>query len=123
MSNEIDNITIQYDNAVDGINLTYDTTITNIELALGGFSQNVVSVNGMFGNINLTASATLGSVSPVSGIYTYIVNHNIGYDYVLTDIYDTSNNLVFGDVQVLNSASVTISSAVDLAGYKVIIQR
>lgn len=123
MSNEIDNINIEYSNLVDEIALTYDTTITNIELALGGFSQNVVSVNGMFGNINLTSSATLGSVSPSGGIYTYIVDHNIGYDYVITSIYDTLNNLVIGDLKVLDSASVTISSAIDLEGYKVVIQR
>lgn len=123
MSNEIDNITIEYVNLIDDVNLSYDTTITNIELAVGGFSQNVVSVNGMFGNINLTASATLDSVSSSGGIYTYIINHNLGYDYIITNIYDTSNNLVFGDVQVLDSASVTISSAVDLLGYKVVMQK
>lgn len=123
MSNEIDNINIEYSNLIDQVNLEYDTSITNIELAIAGFSQNVVSVNGMFGNVNLTESATLGSVSPSAGIYQYIVDHNIGYDYVLTSIYDQNNNLVQADVKILDSASVTINSVIDLTDYKVVIQR
>lgn len=123
MSNEIDNINIEYSNLIDQVNLEYDTSITNIELAIAGFSQNVVSVNGMFGNVNLTASATLGSVSPSAGIYQYTVDHNIGYDYVLTSIYDPNNDLVQADVKILDSASVTINSVIDLTDYKVVIQR
>lgn len=123
MSNEIDNIQVQYINQVDNVLLEYDTTITNIELAIGGFSQNVVSVNGLFGNVRLTASATLDSTSPSAGIYSYRVTHDLGYNHVLTSLYDTNDNLVFGEVKVLDSASVTIKSLIDLTNYKVVIQR
>lgn len=123
MSNEIDNIQVEYINQVDNVLLEYDTTITNIELAVGGFSQNVVSVNGLFGNVRLTASATLGPVTPSAGIYSYPVTHDLRYTQVLTSLYDTNNNLVFGEVRILDSASVTINSLVDLTDYKVVIQR
>ena len=123
MSNEIDNIQVEYINQVDNILLEYDTTITNIELAVGGFSQNVVSVNGLFGNVRLTASTTLGLVSPSAGIYSYSVAHDLGYNHVLTSLYDTNDNLVFGEVKILVSASVTINSLVILTDYKVVIQR
>ena len=123
MSNEIDNIQVEYINQVDNVLLEYDTTITNIELAIGGFSQNVVSVNGLFGNVRLTASATLESTSPSAGIYSYLVTHDLGYNYVLTSLYDTNSNLVFGEVKILDSASVTINSLIDLTDYKVVIQR
>ena len=123
MSNEIDNIQVEYINQVDNVVLEYDTTITNIELAIGGFSQNVVSVNGLFGNVRLTASATLGIVTPSAGMYSYSVAHDLGYNHVLTSLYDTNDNLVFGEVKILDSASVTINSLINLTDYKVVIQR
>ncbi len=123
MSNEIDNIQVEYINQVDNVLLQYDTTITNIELAIGGFSQNVVSVNGLFGNVRLTASATLDSISPSAGIYSYRITHDLGNSHVLTSLYNPSNNLVFGEVKILDSASVTINSLIDLTNYKVVIQR
>ena len=120
---EIENIVIQYENAVEAINVEYTNEIDTIVLTLGADAQSVFSVNGLAGNVNLTDTQTLSSISSSAGLYSYTVNHNLGYNPPIVSLYDTNNKLVFSDVEVLNSNSVRIKSVIDLNGYKVVIQR
>lgn len=123
MSNEIDNIIIQYDNAIEAINVEYVNEIDNIILTLGADTQSVFSVNNLTGNVILTASVTLSLISPVSGIYSYTFNHNLGTSIPNVSIYNLENKLVIADIEVIDSNSVTINSVIDLEGYKVVVQK
>lgn len=123
MSNEIDNIVINYDNTIDSIDIEYTNEIDTIVLSLGADAQSVFSVNGLTGNITLTASATLPSVSASLGIYSYTINHNLQYNTPIISLYNLNNSLVISDLEVLNANNVKIKSAIDLNGYKVVVQR
>jgi hypothetical protein len=57
------------------------------------------------------------------GIYSYTFNHNLDYAYPIISIYDNSSNLVFADALIVNSNNVTIKSAIDISGYRVVVQR
>lgn len=120
---DIDNITINYDSSVDVISVSYDNEIENITLSLGADIQSVYSVNNLVGNITLSYSASLSSGTASMGEYSYNINHNLSYDTPIVSIYDTSNKLVFADVSISNSNNVTIKAAIDLLGYKVVVQR
>lgn len=121
--NEIDNIVINYDNTIDAIDIEYTNEIDTIVLSLGADAQSVFSVNGLTGNITLTASATLPSVSASLGIYSYTINHNLEHSTPITSLYNLNNNLVISDLEVLNANSVKIKSVIDLNGYKVVVQK
>lgn len=123
MSNEIDNINIEYSNSIDSIDVQYTNEIETIVLSLGADAQSVFSINGLTGNITLTASATLPSISASVGIYSYTINHNLNYSTPIVSLYNTSNSLVISDVELLNANNVKIKSVIDLSGYKVVIQR
>lgn len=123
MLNEIDNIVINYDNTIDAIDIEYTNEIDTIVLSLGADAQSVFSVNGLTGNITLTASATLPSVSASLGIYSYTINHNLEHSTPITSLYNLNNNLVISDLEVLNANSVKIKSVIDLNGYKVVVQK
>lgn len=120
---DVNNISINYENTIDSIDVEYVNEITDIVLALGSGVQTVFSVNNLTGDINLTASALLPSISASAGIYTYTVNHNLGYLLPLVGVYNINNELVFSDIEALNTNSVKIKSVIDLNGYKVVIQR
>ena len=120
---DIDNITINYSNSIDAIDVEYTNEIDTIVLSLGADAQSVFSVNGLTGNITLTASATLPSVSASLGIYSYTINHNLQYDTPIISLYNLNNSLVISDLEVLNANSVKIKSVIDLNGYKVVVQR
>ena len=123
MSNEIDNIIINYDNSIDAIDVEYTNEIDTIVLSLGADAQSVFSINGLTGNITLTASATLPSVSASLGIYSYTINHNLEHSTPIIFLYNLNNSVVISDLEVLNANSVKIKSVIDLNGYKVVIQR
>jgi hypothetical protein len=38
-------------------------------------------------------------------------------------LYNPGNQLVFSDVEIIDSNNVTIKAAIDLSGYKVVVQR
>ena len=120
---DISNISINYENAIDSIDVEYVNEITDIVLALGADVQSVFSVNNLTGNVVLTASATLPSISASLGLYSYTVNHNLEYVNPIISVYDTSNKIVIADIESINSNSVKIKAVVDLNGYKVVIQR
>ena len=120
---DIDNITINYSNSIDAIDVEYTNEIDTIILSLGADAQSVFSVNGLTGNITLTASATLPSVSASLGIYSYTINHNLQYSTPIISLYNLNNILVISDLEVLNANSVKIKSVIDLNGYKVVVQK
>jgi len=120
---EIDNIVIDFNNTVDSISVEYSETINTIELALGQYVQNVSSVNGLLGVVNLTASAILSSPTSSGGFYSYSFDHNLSYLYPVVMIYNLENNVVFADISAIDENSVTINSMIDISGYKVVAQR
>ena len=120
---DIDNITINYSNSIDAIDIEYTNEIDTIVLSLGADAQSVFSVNGLTGNVVLTASATLPSVSASLGIYSYTINHNLQHSTPIISLYNLNNNLVISDLELLNANSVKIKSVIDLNGYKVVVQR
>jgi hypothetical protein len=120
---DIDNITINYINSIDAIDVEYTNEIDTIVLSLGADAQSVFSVNGLTGNITLTAIATLPSVSASLGIYSYTINHNLQNSMPIISLYNLNNSLVISDLEVLNANSVKIKSVIDLNGYKVVVQK
>jgi len=83
----------------------------------------VYSVNMLTGNVILTYYETLGTVSPSFGVYSYSINHNLNFSLPIVAIYNTSNQQVYGDVDIINNNEVEINSLIDLNGYKVVVQR
>lgn len=120
---DVTNISINYENNIDSIDVEYVNEITNIVLALGAEAQSVFTVNNLTGYVTLTASATLPSVSASLGQYIYTVNHSLNYPQPIVALYNTSNEVVLANVELVNSNSVKIKSVVDLSGYKVVMQR
>lgn len=121
--NQIDNIDVNFESAIDNISVDFSSQIDNILIDFGGGSQNVFSVNGQLGVVELTASATLGSVSSSNGIYEYTFNHNLGYLYPLISIYNINNQIVLSDIIIVDSNTATIQSLINMNGYKVVAQR
>ena len=120
---DVSSIQLSYSPEITDISVDYVNEITNIQLNVGQGVQSVYSVNNLTGTINLTYSQTLGSSTASSGVYLNTVNHNLDYSLPITSLYNQNNELVFASVVVQNSNNVTIKSAVDLSGYKVVIQR
>lgn len=120
---EFDRITLEYINSIDNIEIDYSQDITNIELSIGQNVQTVYSVNNLYGDILLTASTTLSSISPVLGIYSYTFNHNLSTSVPIVSIYNSNNKLVITDVEIVNENSVKIDSLIDLNQYKVVVQK
>ena len=123
LSNEIDNITIQYDNTIESIELNDIDKITNIILAVGSDAQSVYSVNNLTGAVTLTYTETLSSISSASGVYSYTINHNLNNESVISSIYDSSNKQVLADCSILGYNSIKIDSFKNLNGYKVVVQK
>lgn len=120
---DIDNISFSYENQITNISIDPILEITDIVLNVGNNIQTVFSVNNLYGDIVLTASSTLSTVSPSAGIYSYSFSHNLGYIYPIITIYNTNNEAVVADIQTIDFNSVTIKSVIDLLGYKVVAQR
>lgn len=120
---DFDRITLEYINSVDSINVDYSQPITNIEISIGQNVQTVYSVNGLYGDINLTASAVLTLTSFSSGYYNHTFNHNLNNQNVIVSVFNTNNQLVFADVFNEHPNYVNIRSAIDLTGYKAVAQR
>jgi hypothetical protein len=109
---EVDNIVIEYINEID-----------NIVVSVGADVQSVFSVNTLTGNVNLTSYGTLSSGTASGGIYTHTFTHSLNYDNPIVFLYNTYNQLVFSDVEIIDANNVTIKAAIDLSGYKVVVQR
>lgn len=120
---DVDNIVINYDNQVTDISVDYVNEITNIQLDIGNSVQSVYSVNNLTGTINLTYSQTLGASTASGGVYLNSINHNLDYSLPIVSLYNQDNQLVSSNVSITDSNNVTIKSAVDLSGYKVVVQR
>jgi len=119
----IDNISIEYASSPTNISIDFQSQIDNIVVDFGGGSQSVFSVNGLTGLIELTSLKTLGSVSPSNGTYEYTVEHNLNYLYPNISVYTDSNELVFSDIIIEDENTITLSSLIDMEGYKVVIQK
>lgn len=118
----ITDISISYDNRISAIDIDYTNEITDIVLSLGNDIQSVYSVNNLTGYITLSASSTLPVVTASQGIYSYQFNHNLNSYIPSITLFNTNNQIVFADIEVLNSNSVTIKALVDLFEYKVVAQ-
>jgi len=123
VSNSVDTISVEYSNAPTVI--TVEETARQIEVIQleSGFNNLVYSVNDLQGVVSLTYSASLGSVSPVSGVYTYTASHNLNYAYPMVSVYNSSDELVFPEIVIINSNTVRIVSLADLNSYRVVVQR
>jgi len=131
---DITNIQIEYTNTIDTINIEeidpavstilieeVSPEITVIEVEKD--AQSIYAVNGLIGNVILTASATLTFVSASGGIYSYTFIHNLDYDLPYVYVYDDSSRLVYPDIVTVDADSVIIKSAIDISGYKVVAHR
>ena len=116
-------ITIDYSNALTNISIEETSRQVEVIELESGFNNLVYSVNGLQEAVVLTYSASMASVSSSSGVYTYTINHNLNYAYPIASVYNTSNELVFPDIELVNSNSIRIKSLVDLSSYKVVVQR
>lgn len=125
---EIDNISITYPNVIDNIDIDYISSIDNITLTLGtafssGGGGDVSSVNGLIGEVRLTAIDTLETLFSYGGLYFYTFIHNLNYQNPIINIFDLTNSLVYADISVIDENYVSITSNIDLTGYKVVAQR
>lgn len=123
LPNEVTDISVSYGNQLTDISIEYENQITDIVLAIGGNVQSVYSVNGLVGTVALTATSQITSMSASGGIYSFNFAHNLGYAYPIVSIYSASNSLVFADVVIVDSNNVTIKSALNISGYRVVVQR
>lgn len=120
---DIENIIIEYANSIDNISIDYTNTISTIELTLGQYVQNVTSVNGLLGVVNLTASTTLSSPTSSGGFYSFNFNHGLSYQHPIVFVYDLNDSMVFADVIAADDNNVTINAMIDISGYKAVAQR
>jgi cytochrome c oxidase assembly protein Cox11 len=120
---EVDNIIIEYDNQITDIDIQYINEIDNIIVSVGDAAQSVFSVNSLTGNVNLTSYGTLSSGTSSAGIYFHTFTHSLNYENPIVFLYNPGNQLVFSDVEIIDSNNVTIKAAIDLSGYKVVVQR
>lgn len=123
VSNSVDTIAVEYSNSPSVITIQETTRDIEVIELESGFNNLVYSVNDLQGVVALTYSASLGSVTPVSGVYTYTASHNLNYAYPITSVYNTSSELVFPEIELVNSNVVLIKSLVDLNSYRVVVQR
>jgi hypothetical protein len=122
----IDNITINFDDAINNIEIDYLSTINNIQLTVGesiySGAPNVTTVNGMTGDIRLTASTTLTDPLIDEGVYVHNFEHNLNSESLIISVYDITSSQVIPDVVLVDSNNVTINAAIDLTGYKAVAQ-
>lgn len=112
---------------IDNISITYLNDINNIILDIGSnFSTgggNVSSVNGLIGEVNLTASVSLETLFSFGGLYIYTFNHNLNYLHPIVNVFNTNNSLVYADIFSIDENYVSITSNIDITGYKAVAQR
>ena len=120
---EFDRIALEYINSVDSIDVDYSQPITNIEITIGQNVQTVYSVNGLYGDVNLTASAELQLTSSSVGYYNHTFTHNLNYQNVIVSVFSPSNQLVVADIFNEDPDYVNIRAAIDLTGYRAVAQR
>lgn len=120
---DVSAIQLSYSPEITDIAIDYVNEITNIRLDIGEAVQSVYSVNNLTGTINLTYSQTLGASTASGGVYLNNVSHNLDYSLPIVFLYNQSNQLVFSNVSITDSNNVTIKSAIDISGYKVVVQR
>lgn len=124
---EIDNISITYSDTVDNVDINYISSVDNITLTLGtAFSTgggDVSSVNGLIGEVNLTASVSLETLFSFGGLYIYTFNHNLNYLHPIINVFDNTNSLVYADIFSIDENYASITSNIDITGYKAVAQR
>jgi hypothetical protein len=120
---EFDRIALEYINSVDSIDIDYSEPITNIVITIGQNVQTVYSVNSLYGDINLTASAALTLTSSSAGYYNHRFTHNLNYQNVIVSVFNPSNQVVMADILNEDPNYVNIRAVVNLTGYKAVAQR
>jgi len=124
---EVDNITINFDDAVNNIEIDYLSTINNISLTVGesiySGAPNVISVDGMTGNILLTFRQELSDPDIINGEYTYNLEHNFNTTTPTVSVYDLFGREVFAGIRVIDENNVRIIGSIDLTGYEAVLRR
>ena len=123
VSNSVDTIAVQYSNSPSVITIQETTRDIEVIELESGFNNLVYSVNDLQGVVSLTYSASLGTVTPDTGVYTYTASHNLSYSYPMVMVYNTNNELVLPQIDIINSNVVRIKSLIDLNSYRVVVQR
>jgi hypothetical protein len=123
---EVDNISITYSDNIDNVEINYLSTVDNITLNIGDglvSSGGVTAVNSLTGDVVLTASATLSTLFDFGGVYFYTFQHNLNFKYPIISIYDLNDNYVISDYFFIDENYASITSSIDITGYKAVAQR
>jgi len=122
LQSEIDSIDVNFSQDIDII--TVEEAVPNIQvIEIGTVFSAVGSVNSLSGDVVLTYIVTLTYVSPVSGVYTYTVTHNLGYENPIVMVYNTDNETVIVEHDAIDSNTIEIRSQSNMNNFKVVVQR
>jgi|LakMenEpi03Aug12_release.lakeMendotaPanAssembly.Ray.scaffolds.fasta_scaffold624650_2 hypothetical protein len=129
----LSSLVVDIDNSVDQIYVTLNDEVSQIEvedsssniqvIEIGTVFSAVGSVNGLSGDVVLTYVQSLTYVSPVGGVYTYTINHNLGYESPIIMVYNTDNESVMVDQDIIDNNTVEIRSLSNMNNFKVVVQR
>jgi len=118
----IDQISVDMSDPVTQIELSdISTNIQVVEISTS-FSA-VESVNQLSGDITLTYVEVLTYVSPSGGIYTYTINHNLNYETPIVMVYNTDNESVIVDHDVIDTNTIEVRSLSNMNNFRVVVQR
>lgn len=117
-------IDIEISTGIDQIAISSDDSLGNIQvIEVNTQFSAVTSVNSLVGDVNLTYLETLSYLSPVNGVYTYTVTHNLEYDNPIVMVYNTDNEAVIVEHDAIDLNTVEIISLSNMNNFKVVIQR
>ena len=122
VQSDVDSINVNVDSGVDQITVeNVDDPVQVIEIST--IFSAVSSVNGLSGDVVLSYEETLTYVSPASGIYSYTVTHNLGYENVIPMVYNIDNETVVVEHDAIDSNTIVIKSMSNMNNFKVVVQR
>lgn len=129
----VNQITLDVQSDIDSINVNVSSdvdqiTIENVDEAVQVIEVSTIfsavsSVNGLSGDVVLTYEETLSYVSPVSGIYSYTITHNLGYENVIPIVYNIDNETVIVEHDAIDLNTIIIKSMSNMNNFKVVVQR
>lgn len=122
IGSDVDQIDVTVNNEVDQINIEDVASAIQVVEVSTIFSS-VSSVNSLTGDVVLSYIETLSYVSPVGGIYTYTISHNLGYENPLVMVYNTDNETVEAEHDAINVNTIAIKSLSNMNNFKVVVQR
>jgi len=122
VQSDIDSIDVNVDLGVDQITVeNVDAPVQVIEVST--IFSAVSSVNGLTGDVVMTYIETLSYTSPVNGIYSYTITHNLGYENVIPVVYNIDNETVIVEHDAIDSNTIVIKSMSNMNNFKVVVQR